>query len=226
MSERRGGPDPAGFLGGTRAPRATPALVPALLAAPALLTAAGCGGPTDSAARLTGAESADLAVAVARQAGDVLVARTEDAGPAEGSDPDGAPLGGSIVFSRPHACPLGGHATMAGRLEREYLPEGEELTVDFSMTAVHDSCVVRSGPRTLSLDGAPGVDVRAIYRQVEGSFDGPQRATVEGDIVWSAEAGASGSCRVSIETVLDPAAATLSVSGEACGSPVERTLAR
>lgn len=192
-----------------------------------LLLAAGCGGegPTDSDGTLGADEAAELAAAVAGQAGGVLASRTDEAGPAGGAQADSPPLGGSILFSRARACRLGGQATMAGRLSRSYAPEGQLLTVDFSMTVVHDGCVVGSGRRELTLTGAPGLDVQAAYRQVEGRLDGPQRASVKGEVDWTSGA-ASGSCRISLETVLDPAAGTLSVTGDACGFPVDRTLDR
>jgi hypothetical protein len=188
---------------------------------------AGCGGdgPTDSEEQLTARASSDLAVAVAEQAEGVRVARTDESGPADPSGSDSS-FGGTILFSRARACPLGGQATMAGRLARDFEPEGQELTVDFSMTIVHDDCVVGSGSGSLTLTGAPGLDVQATYRQVDGELAGPQRATVEGVVEWRATSGASGSCGISVEAVLDPADATLSVRGDACGHPVDRTLDR
>lgn len=188
---------------------------------------AGCGGdgPTDSDAPLSARASSDLAVAVAEQAEAVLVARTDESGPADSTASD-SPLGGTILFSRARRCPPGGQATVAGRLARDFEPEGQELTVDVSMTIVHEACVVRTGSGPLTLTGAPGLDVQAAYRQVDGRLAGPQRATLEGEVEWRAEAGASGSCGVSVEAVLDPADATLSVQGEACGHPVDRTLDR
>lgn len=189
-----------------------------------LMVAAGCGGPTDSGGTITAEEASDLALAVAAQAGDVLAARTEDSGPAGDPEAAGSTLGGSILFSRARACDLGGKATMAGRLKRRFEPEGQELTVEFSMTVVHDACIVRSGERNVSLSGAPGLDVRAAYRQVEGRFDGLQRASVDGEVDWSAGEGVTGTCVISLETVLNPGDGTLAVRGEACGTSVERTV--
>lgn len=191
------------------------------------LAAAGCGGdgPTDSDEPLTARASADLAVAVAEQAEGVLVARTDESGPADPSGSESS-FGGTVLFSRARACPQGGQATMAGRLAHEFEPEGQELTVDFSMTIVHEDCVVGSGSDSLTLTGAPGLNVQAAYRQVDGRLAGPQRATVEGEVEWRSPSGTSGSCSISVETVLDPADTTLSVQGEACGHPVDRTLDR
>lgn len=198
-----------------------------LLAAVGALLLAGCGGdgPTDSDAALTSEEAGELAVTVARQAERTLVARTAESGPAGASGRGDSPLGGSILFSRSHACSLGGSATMAGRLERRFQPDTDELTVDVSMTIVHEGCVLTSGSGTLTLTGAPGLDVQAAYREVEGELDGPQRASVEGDVGWS-RAQAGGTCRISLETVLDPVAGTLSIDGEACGTAVGRTVDR
>lgn len=192
------------------------------------LLALGCGGegPTDSDTRLGAEESSDLAAAVAEQAETALVARTEASAPAGSSGESDTPLGGSILFSRTRACDLGGAATLAGRARRNFDPDSRELTVDVSMTIVHDSCVVRSARRTLTLTGSPGLDVEAGYRQLEGRLDGPQRATVQGDVEWRTESRRTGSCRISVETVLDPARATLSVRGEACGFSVDRTVDR
>lgn len=191
------------------------------------LAVAGCGGdgPTDSDERLGARASADLAMAVAEQAEGVLVARTDESGPADSTGSDTS-FGGTVLFSRARACPRGGQATMAGRLARNFEPEGQELTVDFSMTIVHEDCVVGSGSGSLTLTGAPGLDVQAAYRQVDGRLAGPQRATVEGDVEWRSPSGASGSCGIAVEAVLEPADTTLSVQGEACGHPVDRTLDR
>lgn len=191
------------------------------------LAVTGCGGdgPTDSDEQLAAGASSDLAVAVAEQAEGVLVARTDESGPADTTGSDSS-FGGTILFSRARACPQGGQATMAGRLARDFEPEGQELTVDFSMTIVHEDCVVGSGSGSLNLTGAPGLDVRAAYRQVDGRLAGPQRATVEGEVDWRSPSGTSGSCSISVEAVLDPAEATFSVQGEACGHPVDRTLDR
>lgn len=189
-----------------------------------LLVAAGCGGPTDSGGTINSEEAGDLALAVAVQAGDVLAARTEDSAPAGDPEAAGSTLEGSVLFSRARACDLGGKATMAGRLKRNFEPEGQELTVEFSMTVVHDACIVRSGERTVTLSGAPGLDVRADYRQVEGRFDGVQRASVEGEVDWSAGEGVTGTCVLSLETELDPGEGALAVRGEACGTSVDRTV--
>lgn len=201
----------------------------ALVVGGCALLALGCGGgdgPTDSDEQLSAGESADLAAAVAEQAETSLVARTEESAPAGSAGEDDTPLGGSILFSRTRACSLGGAATMAGRAKRSFEPDSRELTVNVSMTIVHDSCVVRSASRTLTLTGSPGLDVQADYRRLEGRLDGPQRATVRGDVEWRTEGRKSGRCRISVETVLDPADTTLSVQGETCGVAVDRTLDR
>lgn len=200
-----------------------------LAAGTCALLALGCGageGPTDSDERLDASESSDLAAAVAEQAGTSLVERTRESAPTGSPGQDDAPLGGSVLFDRTRSCSLGGSATMAGQADRSFEPASQELTVEVSMTIVHDACVVRSGSRTFTLTGSPGLAVQAGYRQVEGQLDGPQRATVEGDVEWRTDGRRTGSCRIAVETVLDPAEATLSVRGEACGFAVDRTVDR
>lgn len=189
------------------------------------VTAIACGGgdeATSLGADLNRDEARSLADLFADQASTVLEAHAEEA-----PDPDSPlDLSDEVLFSRGAACPGGGSVTVAGRVARESAEDEPSMTLDFSLSLVHDSCEITGGDRRIVVTGAPGISGEAHYEKTSQGLDGPQTASVEGNLRWSASDGESGRCEVAIETTLDPAPGTLHVSGSVCGVDVDDLVQR
>lgn len=185
------------------------------------LSASGCGGDFTALDQGLGdAEAAELATVVAEQAGRVLVAQVDKA-PRPDLDVE---ISSQLLFDRESVCSRGGSASVTGRVTRESARDDDRMTLDFRATLVHDSCAVDVGKRTVTMKGAPAVGLEALFERRGPEFEGPQEASLEGQIRWSAADGAGSTCEVDLTTTLTEDRTSLTAAGRMCGIGVDRTI--
>lgn len=184
------------------------------------LAASGCGGDFTAVDQgLDDAEAAELATVMAAQAGRVLAAQVEKA-PRPDLDVE---ISSQLLFDRGSVCSRGGSASVTGRVTRESARDDDRMTLDFRASLVHDSCAVGVGNRTVTLTGAPAVGLEALFERRGLEFEGPQEASLEGQIRWSAADGAGSTCEVDLTTTLTEDGTSLTAAGRMCGVEIDRT---
>jgi len=201
-----------------------PAAIARLVLLTLLVPAAGCGGgeATSLGGELRPIEARRLADLFADQTSTVLEAHAEEA-----PSPD-SPLSISdeVLFSRSAPCPGGGTVTVAGRVNRKSLEGDPTMSLDFSLSVLHEECVLRGTDRRVVLTAAPGISGDAHYAKTSTALEGPQTAEISGILGWSASDSASGRCEVGIRTRLDPETGALRVTGSVCGVSVDDVVDR
>lgn len=180
-----------------------------------------CGGDfTGSGDEIRRGEAADLAGLVAEQARRVMVAQVEEA-----PDPDGGvEISSEVLFSRGAACPAGGSVSVTGSVDRDSPVGDDRLTLNFRASVVHDSCTVRLDGRSVTLVGAPGVNLDALFERRGSTFDGPQVTRLDGRLQWSDASGAGDACAVDLESTLSESGESLTTVGRLCGFEVDRSV--
>jgi hypothetical protein len=187
---------------------------------------AACGDSTDVViGELTEAEAQDLA-------GVVLFARFSSTGniptqPALSPDgPQAIPFSFASEFEGVVQCDLGGSVNVAASFEASGDTDSEAGHVEYSMTQVHDACVVMSeNDRTFTLWGNPSMNV-AFSVDNDGQGVVEWGGSVQGIIDWETD-GREGSCSVQLEfagrTELD-VSATASMNGTVCGFSIDHSM--
>lgn len=185
---------------------------------------AGCGGgeSTSLVGELSPTEARRLADLFADQTSSVLEAHTQEA-----PSPDSPlSLSDEVLFSRSAPCPGGGTVTVAGRVNRQSLEGDPTMSLDFSLSVLHEECALRGTERRVVLTAAPGISGDAHYAKTSQALEGPQTSEISGILRWSASDSASGRCEVGIRTRLDPETGALRVTGSVCGVSVDDVVDR
>ena len=157
---------------------------------------AACGETSDLVMdELSEAEAQDLA-------GVVMLATFNSTGsvpqPAGVSGPQAVPFSFAAEFDADVECPLGGLANVAASLEVSGDTESEAGSVEYSMTQIHDACVVMSeSGRTFTLWGAPSMNV-AFTVENNGLGVVEWAGSAQGSIDWMTD-GREGTCAVQME---------------------------
>ena len=140
---------------------------------------------------------------------------------------EAAALTTTTTFSRQHDCPQGGTSTLAG--QRVVTADAATRTGSLGLTATRTDAAcafrVRRGQGTLTLTGAPNVQVTAQQAWTAG-VAGPHTATTRGAFTWARSAGQSGSCTVDLTSTRTPATRIYTVTGTFCGKMIDITRTR
>jgi len=123
-------------------------------------------------------------------------------------------------------CPLGGAVAVMADLVVNGDTDNPALVVDYSMTQVHDGCVVRSeNDREFSLWGAPSLTLDLVVA-TDGEGVVEWEGSVVGAVSWVTD-GRRGTCEVALEfgaRAEGSEAFDAEVDGVVCGFNVARTL--
>lgn len=194
----------------------------------ALVAAVGftaCGETTDIVpGELTEAEAADLAAVVLFATFNSTGAVPQPASPAGG--PLMTPFTFASEFEGEVPCPFGGVVGVAASFEVSGDTENEAGHVEYSMTQIHDACVVESDAgRRFTLWGAD--DMSAAFSVVNnGQGVVEWSGSVQGGIRWETD-GRGGTCEVGVEfsgRQEGDASATVNIGGLVCGLSVQQSL--
>lgn len=151
---------------------------------------------------------------------------TPESAPAPAGGPQMAPYEYQSAIDTEVACPLGGVVGVMADVLVVGDTESEAGSLDFSMTHVHDGCVVQSeNDRLFTLWGAPSM---ALDLLVENNGQGVVEwgGSVTGAIDWATD-GRMGTCEVALEfsaRVEGDTAFDAEMAGAVCGFNVSRSL--
>ncbi len=190
----------------------------------ALAALAACDDATAPGAdRLTMDEIADLSTAMVEadftMTGDL--GASDQIGTAEVSTAD-APITATTEFTHTRTCPVGGRIVVEGIRERTFDRETRSGTMDFSLTKTHENCARTVRNVTITLNGAPNVQVDAHHAWQNGAPVGLQTLSMVGAIDWATDDGREGTCTIDIQATFDPELRTRTVFGQACDRTFER----
>lgn len=123
-------------------------------------------------------------------------------------------------------CPLGGTVGVAASLEISGDTESEAGHIEYTMTQIHDACVVTSeNAVTFTLWGNPSMNVAfAVDNDGQGVVE--WGGSIQGAIDWET-GGRTGTCSIQMEfTGRDAAGATMTASmiGTVCGFSINQSL--
>lgn len=168
-----------------------------LMAVVASAAFGGCGGSSDLVmSELTEAEAQDLA-------GVVLVATFSSTGSVPqpvptANGPQLVPFEITIDIEMEVECPLGGVVAVTAELGVSGDTEGPGGRVDYSMTQVHDACVVISeNQRQFTIWGAPSLGVDLVV-EIDGVGVVDWTGAIAGAVEWVTD-GREGTCTLSLE---------------------------
>jgi hypothetical protein len=192
----------------------------ALLAALAVVS---CGNPSSTGDRLTEAEAAELAAAVA-QAGFL--------GAPGGFGPQHSPAEPSdrvtVTINETNSCEAGGTAALSGSVTVEFNQQTGSGTMVYDYTMTPSNCALRTGSgRVFTLSGDPNLSVKGQLNLSQTSWRGS--VNYGGGFRWRSDDGRAGACRVSMQATYDftfsetSVTGTATVSGDFCGHSVNRT---
>jgi hypothetical protein len=192
----------------------------ALLAA---LAVTACGdSPTDALGDLSQEEAEALAEVVGQT---VFSTWTEAAAPAHGMAPVAALIIESdVAVEAP--CPLGGQVAISGALVMDIDEATEDVTLDYSLTQVHQSCSAASEDGIVfTLDGAPNITADLFLESIGDALS--MTGGYSGAVDWITGERA-GNCSLSVEfsVQLNPTteAGSGSISGTVCGTNFTQTM--
>lgn len=199
----------------------------------AVLALTACGDVTGSDAGLDADEVSQLSESVVLQ----TFGATSEVATAGASYDDGtaslrlADLTATTQFTHTRSCVLGGQVVNEGTRVREWDRTERSGSMELEMTRTHQECArpLRwQAPQTddgvtVTLTGAPGVEVNARHEWQHGQRHGFQSLSMEGAIDWSTDDGRSGTCTIDIETEFDPATWTRTTVGTFCNHEIDRT---
>jgi hypothetical protein len=139
-----------------------------------------------------------------------------------GSAAAAASDGHTREFSRSRDCPAGGSIEIAGVVE--FIQNGEG-TVEATITGTRDqvNCTRTREDVTLVIDGSGSFD--AYRKRVNGEPVGNQTTAYAGTFDWTKTRGdevRTGSCEYSLESVRQPDAMKVRVTGTICGREIDR----
>jgi hypothetical protein len=125
-------------------------------------------------------------------------------------------------FSRSRDCPAGGTIEINGTVEFTQNGEG---TVEATITGTRDqvNCTRTREDVTLVIDGSGTFE--AYRKRVNGEPVGNQTTTYAGTFDWTKTRGdevRTGSCEYSLESVRQPDAMKVKVTGTICGREIDR----
>lgn len=197
-----------------------------------VLWTAACGedavGP--EATELTAQESAELAAGMAAFGGQ-LIGASADMSSSYNSFavsaalvPSQEPAADSIDFTIPavtRSCPLGGQVTVNGTLQGEYDDSSGTLSATLTATHSNTDCAYDAGDDTVVTNGTG--EIEATIERVDHEWSGEQTRTYQGEFDWAIGDDRSGHCTISLTVTLDPGAGTRTVTGTACGHPIDET---
>ena len=186
---------------------------------------AACGGSADlEMSELTEGEAQDLA-------GVVLTATFTSTGSVPQptptvSGPQLIPYEITTNIDLDVECPLGGTVALTAELGVSGDTDSAAGRVDYSMTQVHDACVVMSeNQRQFTLWGAPSLGVDFIVENDgEGGVD--WNGSIEGAVDWVTD-GREGTCTVMLEFsghAEGNTAASAQMAGSVCGFGIEQSV--
>lgn len=184
---------------------------------------AACGETDVVMGELSEAEASDLA-------GAVLFATFNATG---GAPPAPAPEGPQLApysydgeVSTEVECPLGGLVAVTADVVVEGDTESEAVTIDYSMTQVHDECgVVSENEREFTLWGAPGLELDLLVA-TNGQGVVEWGGSVVGAVEWETD-GRGNTCEVALEfeaRVEAQESFDAALAGVVCGFEVSRSL--
>lgn len=123
-------------------------------------------------------------------------------------------------------CELGGSVSVSGDMVAETSETTEDVTIDYTVTQVHQSCVAESSDGLrFTLDGAPDVTVNFVVETGGDlvTLDGGYAGSVD----WSTD-DKQGSCSVDIDFTAEVSqtgeSGSASMSGSVCGRSVSNSV--
>jgi len=197
-----------------------------ILAMVASVGFAACGESSEVVmSELTEIEAQDLAgvvlLATFNSTGDVPQPPLPSAG-----GPQTVPFSFGAEFETVVQCPLGGLVNVAASLEVTGNTESDAGHIEYTMTQIHNACVVTSeNGRTFTLWGNPDMSV-AFSVDNDGMGVVEWGGSIQGTIDWETE-GREGSCTVQMEFSgrdATDSAMTASMSGTVCGFSISQSL--
>jgi hypothetical protein len=187
------------------------------------VTLAACGESTGvTGDELSEDEAAQLATAVLATA--VTSATDTPDGPVAVDGPQAAPIAISYDTEFVAECELGGSVAVEASLDIEGDTEVEGGRIEFSMTQVHDGCVVGSeSGMVFTLDGAPEISGTVVV-EADGLGSIAVAGRLEGRVEWETE-GRSGACPMVLEFAGAASETSetgeFAVAGSICGVAIE-----
>ncbi|MEJ2217932.1 MAG: hypothetical protein P8099_15090 [Gemmatimonadota bacterium] len=178
--------------------------------------ACGKNGPTGADQGLTGAEIDSLALILAEYSVQAVPSGLRDRAPQPGIHLLADTTTTSTV-SDSLSCPNGGYATMDGSYTRT--DADSVVTVDGDLTETPVGCVVPVASSTLTLDGAPALQLTSHLVRVNASVD-TLTFGLTGSFSWQRASGGEGTCDIDLSSDADVATYQLSVNGTLCGRTI------
>ncbi len=183
---------------------------------------AACGETDLIPSELNEAEASDLAGAVMLA---TFSATGEQPAPAPGG-PAAAPYTYDASVESDVQCPMGGLVAVTADVLVEGDTESDAVEVDYSMTQVHDACVVVSeNDRRFTLWGNPGLELD-VHVWSDGAGVVEWGGSVVGAVDWVTD-GRDGTCEVALEfgaRVEAQESLDAELAGMVCGFQVSRNL--
>lgn len=186
---------------------------------------AACGESSDlEMGELTEAEAQDLA-------GVVLFAVFSGTGsvpqPTQGvNGPQAVPFEFTAELETEVECPLGGVVAVTADVAVSGDTDTEAAVIDYSMTQVHDACVVMSeNERQFTLWGAPSLGVE-LFVESNGLGVVEWSGSIQGAVDWVTD-GREGTCTVALEFggfQEGDAAVSAELAGTVCGFTISQSV--
>ena len=135
------------------------------------------------------------------------------------------PITSHTEFTHTRSCVLGGQRVLEGTRDREWDRETRTGFSDLSLTKTHEDCArpARNGDVTITLNGAPNVQVEAHHQWANGRRSGLQTLSMDGAIDWLTSDDRSGTCTIDVDVTFDPDTHTRTAVGTVCDRSFERT---
>ena len=192
-----------------------------LLALAGVISVAGCGDDVTGTGGLSEAEAQELAAAVLTAAITSAFQVPVDLSPVDG--PALAPYSFESEWEGTGECPLGGTAGIDAVMSISGDDETQESSVDYTISLIHNACVVQSSTGNFTLSGNPSL-VMTMNAESDGEGSSSYEGSLNGAIDWQHD-GRNGTCPIAYSfsgSASVTGSGSYSVNGNVCGTSIQQ----